>query len=440
MPGKFAREGLIKATGSIAVISWFVLLFFATIAVAIVTLSASQLQGRLLSFSRSDVPLSVWQVERTRTQLNAQEALIAKQKDAVTKQRDALAVAEAIFRESQDKQTSVDGRYATTREQIIAKLQLYYPLRFEGVDAMEDREVRATIYRTVEDLAPPVLLPASKKALDDVYAVYLATLREKDDVDQRLASASNAANNANNIAQQGAALLTEMEAKIPEIVNPGGVLKEPEVMRIYDLMSEFAFIEGFALGTLYRFAILPNEFLIMVLVIAMGILGSTLQLTYDYYRSGGISQTSQFLLRPMLGAITALVLFILLKAGVLVITDSAKLGETAPLSPFFIAFVGIVSGFLSENALETVRSVGQSWFRGVGGDQKSRWAVGVKQQLSATKTIEDLSAKTCVETVLLTKWLEEEAPVPADMQRLIALWLDKDIRLLFSDIPPKRTA
>ena len=63
-------------------------------------------------------------------------------------------------------------------------------------------------------------------------------------------------------------------------------LKAADVTRIYDLMSEFTFIEGFALGTLYKFAILPNEFLIMVLVIAMGILGSTLQLTHDCYRAG----------------------------------------------------------------------------------------------------------------------------------------------------------
>ena len=67
-----------------------------------------------------------------------------------------------------------------------------------------------------------------------------------------------------------------------------------DVARIYDLISEFGFLERFAMGTLYKFAILPSDFLIIVLVVAMGVLGSTMQLTYDHYRASGIGRTSLF--------------------------------------------------------------------------------------------------------------------------------------------------
>jgi len=433
-----AGNTLKATTGSFFAVSWFVLLFFATIVVAMVTLSASQLQGRLLSFSRADTPFSVWQVERIRKQWNAQQAAITRQADKVVKQREVSLEIETSFRESQTKYIILKGSYESSRDEIVAKLRLFEPLPFVQIDDLDDQELRAKIDRTIEDLSPKLLAP-TRKAVDDLHTAYLKALREQDDGLRQAQIASSAAGVANSTLQQEETILADTEKKIDEIINPDGQMKVADVTRIYDLMSEFAFIESFALGALYKFAILPNEFLIMVLVIAMGILGSTLQLTYDYYRAGGVPQTSQFLLRPMLGAITALVLFILLKAGVLVITDSAKLGEVAPLSPFFIAFVGIVSGFLSENALETVRSVGQSWFRGVGRDQKPRWASGLKQHLSATKTIADLSAKTGVDATLLEKWINEEVPVPVDMQKLIAVWLDKDARTLFTDVPPAVT-
>ena len=217
-------------------------------------------------------------------------------------------------------------------------------------------------------------------------------------------------------------------------------MSKGDVARIYDLISEFGFIERFAMGTLYKFAILPSDFLIIVLVVAMGVLGSTMQLTYDHYRANGIGRTSLFFLRPMLGAITALVVFILLKAGVLVITDSAKLGEVAPLNPFFVAFVGIASGLLSENALEMVRNVGQTWLRNSGTSSTPRWAVGLKAQLSPDKSIADLAARAGVDEAEVGHWVDEEVAVRPEMQRLIAAWLGRDVRTLFTDIPPRQPA
>ncbi len=426
-----------SAVGATFAVTWFVLLFVVTIVVATVTLSASQLQGRLLAFSRADLPFSVWQIERLRKQLNTQQDWITVQSakvDDIRRQRDA---AEENFREIEVKWSASMDQYNTSRDDIVAKLRLYDPLSFpDNLVDVEEQELRAKIERVIEKLGSALRAP-TKKAVDDLHGAYLSDLRGKSETLQAAREAEAAAANARRVLEREDAILVEAEKEISKVIDPDGTMKPGDVTRIYDLISEFTFIERFALGTLYKFAILPSEFLSIVLVIAMGILGSTVQLTYEYYRAGGISESSHFLLRPMLGAITAIVVFVLLKAGVLVVTDSAKLGEAAPLNPFFIAFVGIVSGLLSENALETVRGVGQTWLRGGTVEQRPRWASGVKLHLSETKTVADLSRKTGIDRQSLEKWIEQGAPVPPDVQKLFAVWLDKDVRTLFTDIPPQ---
>ncbi|OCP06539.1 MULTISPECIES: hypothetical protein [unclassified Ensifer] len=429
--------GKTAAAGAALAVTWFVLLFVVTIVVATVTLSASQLQGRLLAFSRADVPFSVWQIDRLRKQWNTQQDGIAAQSakiDDLRRQRDEAA---NKFHELQVKYSAAIDDYNASRDDVVAKLRLYVPLSFpDNVLDMGDQELRAKIDGAIEDLET-ALHASTKKAVDDLHGIYLASLREKNETLQTAREAEAAAANARGSLEREDAILVEAEKKISKVIDPDGTMKPGDVARIYDLISEFTFIERFALGTLYRFAILPSEFLSIVLVIAMGILGSTVQLTNEYYRDGGIPKSSHFLIRPMLGAIIAIVVFVLLKAGVLVVTDSAKLGEAAPLNPFFIAFVGIVSGLLSENALETVRGVGQTWLRGGTVEQRPRWASGVKSHLSETKTIAELSGKTGIDVQSLERWVEQQAPVPPDMQKLFAVWLDKDVRTLFTDLPPQ---
>ncbi|WP_186007975.1 hypothetical protein [Rhizobium etli] len=426
-----------SAFGAAFIVMWFVLLFVVTIVVATVTLSASQLQGRLMAFSRAEIPLTVWQVERLRKQLTAQQDGITAQSAKVEGLRSQRDQAEEALREVQLRIAASIDRYDASRDELVAKLRLYVPLTFpDNVIGLDEQDLRAKIERAIDDLTNELRAP-TKKAVDDLHGIYLSDLREKNENLQAAREADAEVVNVRRALEREGLLLAEKEKKIGSVIDPDGTMKPGDVTRIYDLISEFAFIERFALGTLYKFAILPSEFLSIVLVVAMGILGSTVQLTYEYYRDGGVGKSSHFLIRPMLGAITAIVVFVLLKAGVLVVTDSAKLGEAAPLNPFFIAFVGIVSGLLSENALETVRGVGQTWLRGGTVEQRPRWASGVKSHLSETKTVADLSGKTGIDKESLEKWIEQEAPVPADVQKLFAVWLDKDIRTLFTDIPPQ---
>src|SRR5262249_60323342 len=86
----------------------------------------------------------------------------------------------------------------------------------------------------------------------------------------------------------------------------------------------------------------------------MGVLGSALQMTHAFVVRNQAITISGYLLRISLGAITALVMFIVAKAGVPVVTDASRLGGDAPIKPHFVAFLAIISGLLSEWALANV--------------------------------------------------------------------------------------
>ena len=79
--------------------------------------------------------------------------------------------------------------------------------------------------------------------------------------------------------------------------------------------------------------VMPPDILTLVLVISMGILGSALQMTHALFRQNRIERPGAYFLRLGVGAITALVIFIVAKAGVPVIADASRLGGDAPINP-----------------------------------------------------------------------------------------------------------
>src|SRR5262249_51383343 len=105
----------------------------------------------------------------------------------------------------------------------------------------------------------------------------------------------------------------------------------------------------------------------------MGVLGSALQMTHAFVVRNQVITISGYLLRISLGAITALVMFIVTKAGIPVITDASRLGGDAPINPHFVAFLAIVSGLLSESALANVQQQGEKLL-GQGSGGPDRWA------------------------------------------------------------------
>jgi hypothetical protein len=230
-----------------------------------------------------------------------------------------------------------------------------------------------------------------------------------------------------------------------------------------DFLNSLSYLES--LGQIAVFGIgvpdfskMPSDMLTLILVLAMGALGGTIHLTriYFYGYDSGSSEASvnlrpsYYLFRPLLGAITALSIYILVKSGVLVISAPTPGMEGTRVSPYFISFLGIISGLLAEQALDTIQSAGNRWFVTSNRTGMPRWAYGLGAELGhperegvtlsaeEDKRLKDLRSILDVSETEFEAWLKETDPVPHQHQKTISAFLNKPERELFSDIPPNR--
>lgn len=186
-------------------------------------------------------------------------------------------------------------------------------------------------------------------------------------------------------------------------------------------------------GYAWLFAI-PAEVLTLVLALVLGALGGTLHMTKVTIDGDETPPGLWYLFRPCQGILMALVVFVLMKAGQL--TMGAADNDT--LNPYFVAFVGTVSGLLSPDAYRLVQRAGASLIP-AGDDESDRWAIGLAQAMQDNGVdVATLAQGIGVRIEDLTAWMAETAPVPVMQQRVVAAWLHADPRRLFtSDRPPQ---
>lgn len=203
-----------------------------------------------------------------------------------------------------------------------------------------------------------------------------------------------------------------------------------------DIVSELEYMETFKFNV---FATMPGQLLTILLTLSMGSLGSLIYITRDYFRTRE-KPFSWYLFRPFLGMVTAVAIFILVKAGQITISDVGVAdGVEENLNPFFISFLAIISGLLSEQAIERIRTAGISIFRGEARDegQQDRWAVGLKAAIEAqNKNITDLAPYVDAPLETVMAWANEDEAVPPEKQSIIASWMNVPVRQLFTDLKP----
>ena len=236
------------------------------------------------------------------------------------------------------------------------------------------------------------------------------------------------------------------------------VINDTPVPELLDFIYARKFlnkIEGWQISELQPFGIrlgvphysqMPPGLLTLLLVLFMGALGGTIHLTKQFLdrfsvqnseKLGMVRSGSYYIFRPILGAVTGLVVYVLAKAGVLVVALPSNSGNAAQLSPFFVSFLGIISGMLAEEALDTIRKTGSAWFKTSKVLNVERWATDL-----LAEEIFDSGDKTNLANHLemsnedLTKWLEGKERIPTDKQIVISAWLRKPIRNLFTDLEP----
>ncbi len=208
-----------------------------------------------------------------------------------------------------------------------------------------------------------------------------------------------------------------------------------------DIISELEFMNKF----LFRgFATMPGHLLILLLTLSMGALGSLLYITQHFFNPDLDKPFSWYLFRPFLGMVTAFSIFILAKAGQITISDTnASEGILENLNPFFISFLAIISGLLSEQAIEKIKRSAMPFFQPQKdeNDEVERWAVGLESAMKEQgKTAQNLLPFVNASDKTIEEWISETNQVPEEAQRIIAGWLNLPTRMLFTDLPPTQNS
>ena len=184
---------------------------------------------------------------------------------------------------------------------------------------------------------------------------------------------------------------------------------------------------------------MPADFVIFFLAMAMGAVGGALSTMRELVQEGRNPKLREYVLRPALGAMVAIAVFTLFKAGQLVISNNVnpQLGDALNLNPFLTAFIGLISGLVAKQAITSVELAGASFFA-AREEQKSVYA---REELK--KKIGDLPEddKEKLRSILkvsekdLDNWQDETRPIPKQASEILSAFLHMKKRELFAEEP-----
>jgi len=371
------------------------------------------------------------------------------------------------------KLVSVGTQWKTTRDQIQTELQLrndarnrQIELSVRATNAKNDLatkkadldELLQTLHRRVDATEPPIAAVNGKGYPDQIGAIGESQPqlhKDHPELDSFVGDVIKAYGDYTAAERASAAAAAQMQAveqsinelsdridsdnkslnSLFDLIKPGIDATSRE--RVENALYELFFNRQLLTRVSAAFITMDPDNLTLLLVIMMGVLGSALQMTHAFVVRNQAITLSGYLLRISLGAITALVMFIVTKAGIPVITDASRLGGDAPINPYFVAFLAIVSGLLSENALANVQAQGEKLL-GQGAEGPDRWA---RRDLTPELAAQGLSVATLaahlgVSEATAAAMLAGEQKLDPQAQKLVAIYMRADMRDLFTDIPP----
>jgi hypothetical protein len=404
----------------------------------VVALAATLTQARVSSISVDGVPVSIWKLDGLRKEwaaIKRQQQQRADELAAAEKEMDALRGQIRVLRE---KNNSALAEILNAFTDIEARVQGVDPAL--AVALAQDTDVESRLAR----------VQSSQANLRSNTVLGLAIIL--DTLDRSRAEYRTSGNDiivantrTNSIIERMDALTKAQAGSNKNLDAIFSRIREQPLDQATRTHVENAFYElnpsSDGNSLLNGLITLHPDVLALSLVLLMGMLGSSLQMLHAFFRDHKVEPLGGYFLRVSVGAITALVIFIVAKAGVPVVTDASRLSGDAPINPYFVSFLAIISGLLSERAIVAVQNQGERFF-GTSTSEPDRWA---RADLRPQLTTQGLSTKTLAHYLDRT---EEDATAIAkgdqkatfDQQRAIAIYLRGEIRDLFTDIAPSEAA
>lgn len=443
-----ARSG--QTASNLVIGVWLVALYVVTISISILMLSSYQIQSRIQYVNISDTRLSIWRLIELSNVYSVEKNILENRLLELQQMQDNLdgivarriqldkeytAIFDPYYQDIRAFKTSVETTYQDFSFRPLAKHHLSVKILFDDVAGqLKEYPLSDDHRKTLKDLE------LRQKRGDDVFRNLGGTKRNE------------AETRANVDAYKFSlkAISDQIRAGVYGTISttkPFDQLDENERSLLQDAVSEFSSLKNILWKLPYNLAIMPAEVLVLFLVLAMGVLGSTIFITQLYFRRDKYQgkydehlNAAFFFSRPWFGAITALSIYVLAKAGVLFLTDPSTQSGNATLSPFFISFIAIISGLFSEQAIQAIKTAADNWFRNQDPDS-DRWGVGLSSALGEKqREASHFAEASGVPLPTVESWISEDKPVPPRMQDILSVWLETPPRRLFTDIPPAKPA
>ena len=430
--------------------AWLVLLYFTFIYLVVFSLSAHQLHYAIKSFRAGDKPLALWTV----LQMHAAWKATKLNLDSLTSSVAGLRQSVSTLQEAQG---GLQGEILESTIQCERQLKVFQQFVISKFPEFKRIDVRCfdahlqEINRGAAEAPENILDTTDYKAREADAAVLVDKVKQ---LSSRIGLNANTIELFQKRIGEVEISIANSKLALSNILKRDGTTAD---IGVGDFLNSITYLEkseqdSWLAWLVPDFSLMPPDMLTLILVLSMGALGGTISLTRLYFRDGASEgepkgTPSYYLFRPFLGAITALAVYILAKAGVLVISAPSSEESGADLSPFFVSFLGIVSGLLAEQALDTIQKAGANWFADSGTVGRARWAHGLKAALGGddpakadetAKRTADLADTIGVAAETMQEWVDERKPVPSQFQVLIAAYLHMSPRDLFSDMQAGR--
>lgn len=401
--------------------------------VCVFMLSCTLAQTRISSITLSGVNVSIWKLDDIRKQwqslrseINAQSAALAIAQQDKTVAAAKYSAYDLVYRPAR---TALDAKMGP----LIARIRTFDPELAKVLDDGGPVERIERLQSQNDNLikAQPEIASEIKKVLslgDDYKEIDATRIKLKSDNDTRTAMAASAAQNLEAL-QTSLDNLFSTQFGIKPIDAPTRARIENALFELYS--------DGVFGSLINSILVLPPEILTLFLVVLMGVLGSSLQLTHQLFVRKEADSLGVYSLRLCVGAITALVIFIIAKAGVPIVADTSKFGGDTPINPYFVSFLAIISGLMSENAISSVQVMATKYF-GDGAKDIPRWALPMLQKAfeASKRPAAELAQRLDVSETTLRNWITAKEPVPLANQKVIAAVFNVSLREIFSDIAP----
>ncbi|MEA2941542.1 MAG: hypothetical protein QOD09_2071 [Bradyrhizobium sp.] len=404
--------------------------------VAVIVLSCTLTQGRMSSLSIDGVTLNIWK-------LNAIRQDWEDARDSIHTQEAALTDAKLAWAKKNSLHSVATQNYESAQAALLAILERanfeILPIDEALAKAISRKGVTEQIGRIQGALGGAPL--KDHPELKDLVAQIMTTYH-KDYLPTREHAASARAESfaaeqqTKDIANQIKASKDQIQA-VYDNIKPK--MDDAGRAKVEAVLYEITPIEGPVGKFMNRVITLPSDVLALSLVILMGVLGSLLQIVYSFFRKDTPSEgLGIYFVRIAAGGITALVIFIVTKAGIPIIADASRLGGDAPINPYLISFLAIISGLLSEQAIASVQARGAQFFPANPTMDVPRWArMDLTQNASSDgKSIDQLATYLNLKPKAVADILKGLVPATIPQQNAIVTYLHGSARDIFTDIAP----